>query len=372
MKRSLISQKHRRASAFTLVELLISMTVLAILMLVCTSALDQTQRSWLLARSKVDQFREARIAFETVSRNLAQAELSNYWDYFYAGNGSSEGATSLPEAPSAYVRQSELQFQSGPATRLIGTPASPSRYPGHALFFQAPLGLSRDHPGLGTLLNARGYYVEFDSDETDKPPFIVERGLPLSYRYRLMEYRPPAERSVAGKIPYQGNAIYQKPEDWFRQDISTASRVVAENILLLIASPRVPDAVASAAKRDPWWVAPRYNYNSLDRDNSTVDVEDVRLRSDGSVDQGTQHLLPPLVDLTMVAVDEASAKLWTEKRANQPVSLLLEAEAPFASAARREEDLEKLKVYLTREKLNYRIFTATIAMRQARWDGRAF
>jgi hypothetical protein len=32
--------------------------------------------------------------------------------------------------------------------------------------------------------------------------------------------------------------------------------------------------------------------------------------------------------------------------------------------------MQKLKEYLTREKLNFRIFTATVAMRNARWDGR--
>jgi uncharacterized protein (TIGR02599 family) len=342
------------------------MTAVAILLLVCTSALDQTQRSWLTARSNVDRFREARIAFETISRHLAQAELNTYWDYYYADTRSNEPPEDVSVPPSAYVRFSELQFQSGSAARLIGPVASPTHYPGHAVFFQAPLGLSQNHPGLGNLLNARGYYVEFDSDESDKPAFIVERGLPASYRYRLMEYRPPAERTGSARTPSKGNTIYTKPSDWFRQDISTASRVVAENILLLLVSPRAPQVDSGVAGRSEWSIAPRYDYNSLDCDNSTSNVEDIRLLGDGSADQGTQHLLPPLVQLTMVAVDEESAKRWVEVRQNQPASILHEANALFADVAQQEEDVRKLKDYLTVEKLNHRVFTATIPLRNAR------
>jgi uncharacterized protein (TIGR02599 family) len=361
-----------RTAGFTLIELLISMTVVAILLLVCTSALDQTQDSWLRARSSVDRFREARIAFETVSRHLAQAELNTYWDYYYAETGSNEAPEDVTVPPSAYVRHSELQFHTGSAVDLIGGASSPARHPGHAVFFQAPLGLSQNHPGLGNLLNARGYYVEFDSDEADKPPFIAERGVPLNHRYRLMEYRPPAERTSSGSVSSQGNTIYEKPADWFRQDLRASSRVVAENILLLLVSPRGPETSNSVAGRAPWWIAPRYDYDSLDCDNSSRNLEGIRLHGDGTADQGTQHLLPPIVEIMMVAVDEPSARRWTESRNNQPASILQEAGASFVEVARQSQDLQKLKDYLGQQKLNYRIFSASIALRNARWDGSTF
>jgi uncharacterized protein (TIGR02599 family) len=358
--------------AFTLVELLVAMTAVSILLLVCTSALDQTQDSWLRARSSVDQFREPRIAFETISRHLAQAELNTYWDYYYAETESNEAPEDVSASPSAYVRHSELQFQSGSAPELIGGAAPPSRYPGHAVFFQAPLGLSQNHPGLGNLLNARGYYVEFGSDDADKPPFIVERGLPAKHRYRLMEYRPPAEHSQAAGGSFQGNTIYTKPADWFRQDLSTSSRVVAENILLLLVSPRGPQSSGSVAGREPWWIAPRYDYDSLDCDNSSRNVEGIRMRDDGTADQGTQHLLPPIVELTMVAIDEPSAQRWTESRKNSPVSILQDSGAAFANVVDEVRDMKKLKDYLVQQKLNYHVFTASVALRNARWDGSAF
>ncbi len=370
-KERAISLRSRGRRAFTLIELMLAMSVLAILMLVCTSALDQTQRSWQYARSKVDQFREARIAFETISRNLAQAELNTYWDYYYKETGSYSAPEDISVPPSAYVRHSELQFQSGTAFQLIGPQANPLRYPGHAVFFQAPLGLSLEHPGLGSLLNARGYYVEFGSDETDKPPFIVERGVPNRYRYRLMEYRPPADRGIASKTLFQGNTIYSKPADWFRQDMGTSSRVVAENVLLMVIRPKTPDNVAQTSGRNPWWIAPLYNYNSLDRDNSTMNVENIRMLTNGAVDQGTQHLLPPLVELTMVALDEASAQNWNDSHDDRPVTMLQEAGSPFTDAALYAADMSKLKAYLTDEKVQFRVFTATVALRNARWDSRS-
>ena len=141
---------------------------------------------------------------------------------------------------------------------------------------------------------------------------------------------------------------------------------------MLVISPRVPDSVAEAAKTSPWWIAPRYDYNSLDRDNGTVSVESVRIRSDGSADQGTQHLLPPLLAVTMVAVDEGSASRWIERRGEKAVPIQQESGASFTDAAQYDRDLQRLKDYLTQQKLSYRLFTATVALRNARWDGRAF
>ena len=134
--------------AFTLVELLVSMTVLSILLLVCASVLDHSRRTWSQARARVDQFREARIAFDIITRNLAQAGLNTSGDYHYTETGTNEGPEDNAVPPSAYVRHSELQFQSGTAYQMIGPSASPASYPGHAVFFQAPLGLSVGHPGL--------------------------------------------------------------------------------------------------------------------------------------------------------------------------------------------------------------------------------
>lgn len=358
----------RQARAFTLVELLLATTVTAVLMVVCVSTLDAVQRSVKGVRGKTEQFREARQAFELITKTLSQATLNPYWDYYYSSSGGNQPPVGAVVPPDAYVRQSELQFQLGAADTLLGGQTTPATHPGHGMFFQAPLGLTEGQGRLGSLLNARGFYIQFGDDAADRPPFLVEQPIPLRQRYRLMEYRPPAERT--GRVV--GNAIYQRPADWFRQDLAAASRVVADNIVLLVLSPQVPEQVARATKKTATWIAPQYAYNSLDVDNATPALEKVSISADGVVRQGTQHLLPPVVVVTMVALDEVSAAKWAERNANQPVDLLKEANAPFTRAAAYAEDLLALETWLEGQKLNHETFSTAVVLRNARWDTRTF
>ncbi|QIF05812.1 Verru_Chthon cassette protein C [Roseimicrobium sp. ORNL1] len=354
-------------AAFTLLEIMISTAIVSVLMLVCVSALDQTQKTWKFSQAKVEQYREARLAFEAITRNLSQATLNTYWDYYYQETGTNEPPQDSTVQPGAYVRFSELQFRSGQASNLLGSGATPSDNPGHVVFFQAPLGLSQQYRELGTLLNARGYYVQFGSDVKDRPPFLAEKGVPEKLRYRLMEYRPPAERP---SLSLQGNAVYAKPDTWYQQDRADVSEPLADNIILLLVSPRVSEAMAETANRSATWIAPSYRYNSLDCDNSTITPEKVQILSDGTAVQGTQHLLPPQVQITLVALDEPSAQRFAEQSANRSVDILGEAGAPFAIAADYDRDLSRLKDYLNGRRLNYRVFTSSVTMRSARWDSR--
>lgn len=70
-----------RGAAFTLVEVLLSITVLSLIMTLLVNTLTVTQRVYTGAQSRVEQFREARVAFESITRRLSQATLNTYWDY---------------------------------------------------------------------------------------------------------------------------------------------------------------------------------------------------------------------------------------------------------------------------------------------------
>ena len=365
----------RRGRAFSLVELLLSITVLAILMVVVSMALDQTQKVVHSSKGKAEQFRDARLAFELLTRNLSQATLNTYWDYYYSATGTNQppvGATTV--IPSAYLRQSELQFLTDLTPHLLGqtTSGGPAAHPGHAVFFQAPLGASVSYVGLSGLLNARGYYVEFGDDSLDRPGFLNTSTTPLKYRYRLLEYRPPAEQVSANGVNYVGDAIYNTPSTWYQQNTTNATRVVADNVVLLLLSPQVTPDMAQTAQKTATWIAPNYRYNSLDADNSTPQVDAPTTSGSGAVSQGTQHLLPPLMCVTMVAIDEASAQRWAASRNNQAVDILGESGATFAMAAQYSSDLSLLKTYLTEQKLNYHVFTSTIVLRNAKWDANQF
>jgi len=336
---------------FTLVELLVSMTVLSIIMLVSVSVISQTQKTWMRGSARIEQFREARVAFESITQTLRQATLNTYTTYKYP-NETTIPQTAL-DAPTAYVRHSELQFVTGPAASLL-TGASAEDNPGHAVFFQATLGVSNraEYRSLRDLLCGRGYFVTYGTDLGWRPPHVVEE----RRRFRLMEYRPTAET----------NDIYSvNPGEWFTDALSQITgatdtqndraytRPVAENIIALILSPRVAPADVEAGQ-EPTWIAPGYQYDSSQVQQATAyDL------------QGTQHLLPPIVVVTLVAIDEASARKLQAKYNTSSPPLLQPTQ--FINAEDYNADLRSLEETLINEKLTYRIFSNAIALRNAKW-----
>ncbi len=135
---------------------------------------------WHATVSRLDQFREARVACASLTDRLGQATLGTSWGYSYAGG-----------APSGYARKSELRFRSGSAAAVTGSAAV---RPTHALFFFAPLGRVADaatYGGLSGLLNACGYFVEWNNDSVERPSLLPQSA---SYHFRLMEFVQPSEQ----------------------------------------------------------------------------------------------------------------------------------------------------------------------------------
>jgi uncharacterized protein (TIGR02599 family) len=345
---------RRIKSAFTLVELLVSLAILAVLLTIIAQVLGQVQRVWSGANSKVAQFREARRAMDRITTNLSQATLHTYLQHYYGGaDPFKPPSKTLNTAPLGYVRYSELQFVCGQASALV---AGSGDQIGHAVFFQAPLGGATDitsatgaaFVNLPTALSACGYYVSYGSDTGFRPTFLNQRNHPERERFRLYEYRPPIEsNSIYGDVtvpaanPGVPNpAWYANTADW--------SRPVAENIVYLVCSPK---RVRSDNEGEPRDIAPNYAYNS----------------SPGIVlPQGkTDYQLPPLVEITVVALDEASAKRMAETEGGArslPSGLFTNAtDTDF------RRDVETLETYLNSKKLNYRIFTSTIPIRNSKW-----
>ena len=78
-----VSLANKVRDAFTLIELLVSMAILSLLLLLLAQLLDQVQQAWRYSEGRVSQFREARVAFDIITKNLSQASLNTYWDYEY-------------------------------------------------------------------------------------------------------------------------------------------------------------------------------------------------------------------------------------------------------------------------------------------------
>jgi uncharacterized protein (TIGR02599 family) len=342
--------------AFTLVEVLVSLAVLAVLLTIIAQVLGQVQRVWSSANAKVSQFREARRAMDRISTTLAQATMNTYLQYFYPGpNPFVPPAAQNQAAPLGYVRFSELQFITGPTSKLLG--GSGTQFPGHSVFFQAPLGgeLTVTAGGvtsfvnMPTALSACGYYITYGTDRSFRPAFLNQRSHPERLRFRLLEYRPPIEANTIYKdITLVNNNPGQPDPNWYRET-GTWSRPVAENIIYLVISPKRPVTDDAGDPRD---IASNYEYDSS--------ANGVRL---AQTPQDFQ--LPPLVEVTLIALDEDSARRFAESSGGTP-SLPL---GLFGTAtdARFRSDLQEVEQFFNDQKLNYRIFTATVPIRNSKW-----
>ncbi len=375
----------RMKRAFTLVELMVSMTVLVILMLVVSNFVALVQRTWVRANSNVSQFREARIAFDILTRNISQATLNTYYQNEFDTLANDSVGDTVTKAKN-YIRQSELQFICGPAAGASGVlGGSASTYPGHAIFFQAPLGVTSlvaasgatvaNTESLVNLLCGRGYFVAWGSDEAFRPPFLSAlKTVPTRFRLRLMEYSPTSEKNRIYQASLRPITAHSK--EWFNDAITnvvTASettatrsftRPVAENILALVISPQLETTGSSV---DPTSIAPNYFYDS------TL-VSNPGATSTAAGSQGTRHLMPPMLKVTMVALDGLGGEQLSRDTALQ-AEVVSMAGSLFKSASSYTKDLigttkepGELISLLRKKKLNYRIFTTTIAMKQSRWS----
>lgn len=328
--------------AFTLLEVLVATVVMGTVILVLASVLNQTAQTGNYAKERMDQFRQARNAFEAIGRNLSQAVLNPYWDYVDASGSPRTSANAKSFVPAHYRRQSELRFRSG-----LGLAGGSAANPTHAVFFQAPLGVVDDisaFGGLSELLNTVGYYIEYGSDEELRPDFLngVTNAPAPRYRFRLMEMTEPAEklslfRHTARNISYGGSS-------WFSDPLGNSpipAHVIAENIIALIVLP------ALSPEEDPSGntLAPDYSFDSSNAGDRT-------------------HELPPVVQLTMVAVDEASfARL---NPGIQPPALV--PSGLFRNAASYDQDMKILMNALDEKKIGYRILSTSVPIRGARWN----
>jgi uncharacterized protein (TIGR02599 family) len=328
--------KTRTARAFTLIEVLVSMVILAMILLVITSVIGQAQRTWKSATSRLSQFREARQAFDSVTRNLRQAMVNRYGDYL------PRDSPFTPPPPPGIVSKADLGIRFGPAASLVSGGSSAAELPGSAVIFQAPLGLTAEpeYRLLKSLLCVRGYYVSFGTDQTFMPAGLSSR-LKERFRYRLLEYAPTAET----------NPIYQPgpPDSW--TTISQASgrnalRVVANNIVALILAPTFNSGAVGSTPVELGQPVQNaiYDFNSY---------------ADGTFAQrSTKYRMPASTQVVMVAVDEETSNRMVV--GNKSPDLLRQAGAQFSDPVSLERDVEKLRAYMNAQRYNFRIFSTNV------------
>lgn len=331
----------KRTLAFTLVEVLVSMAVLALILGMLLGITSHTQKTWQRAQAGGEQFQSARAGFERLSRRLSQAVLNTYWDYERNALG----------FPTRYIRQSELRFLSGPG--ITGRTDAE----GHAIFFQTPSGFvsgnaSADLRTLDKLLNTAGFFVVKGLPKTSSLTFLP----PGKDRFRLVEFHEPSEnlsiyRHTSSAPSYTGT-------DWFTDSLGSSgfpenSYIIAENIVALVLLPKLSSNEEEERKNQGKpMLAPTYLYDST------------ATSADASINPKNQ--LPPVVQVTMVAIDEVSAQRLQESGGDE--TLRTKIAGLFSTASQYAADLEDLEAYLNKERIGYKIFTENISIEAARWS----
>jgi uncharacterized protein (TIGR02599 family) len=380
---------------FTLVEVMVSVTILVVLMMIVANFVSLVQRTWVRSNSQVSQFREARLAFDLLTRNLSQATLNTYWENEFENLGNDSAGQVITKAKN-YIRQSELQFVCGPTVGANGLFATGTaqNYPGHGVFFQAPLGVTgfvptsataaADTQNLVNLMCGRGYFVEWGSDESFRPAFLSTlTSVPPRFRLRLMEFSPTAEQNMIYNPDLRPIVSHSKM--WFQGALGNGvtsgtetaanrafTRPVAENILCLVISPQnsvVGTAFAGGASggQTPYSIAPEYAYDSTLVTNPGATI------GTGGV-QGTRHLLPPILRVSMVALDHLAGEQLSSNETLRG-EVISTVGGLFKSASQLQADLDgtptepgALEQFLTSKRLNFRIFTTSISLKQSRWS----
>ena len=335
--------------AFSLLEVLVATSVLVIIMVVIFSMTQQISGAWRSSTAKIEAFQGGRGAFDAMSRQIGLATLNTYYDYFDL-TGKPRGAlASGTFVPHHYGRYSDLHFITGKS--LVTSPAAQV---GHAIFFQAPLGYTDDivnYGGMQTLLNACGYFVVYDKDNS-RPKFLDD-GVTIPkkpadrYRFRLMQFFQPDQRLAV----YSSGAT-----DWFTTPLASASppvRIMAENVVAVILLPKLSKVEESTQGV----LAKDYEYNTRPA---------LLSGTQGKVD----YQLPPVVEVIMVAIDEPSAqRICTTKTApDLGLAALFQTLDPLDPQAQLEKDLDKLTATLRDRHITYRVFRSEVALRGAKWS----
>ena len=331
------------ANSFTIVELLVAMTILSFILVVTLTMVGQMSNVWKKSSSKIESFQGARLAFEAMTRCLSQVTLNTYVDYDDANN------------PQNYLRKSDLQFLSGPA----GGAARGGVLPGvsgcgQAVFFEAPVSTTSTanwstYGAMDSLLNTCGYYVDFTPNNT-VPAFVTA---PNPYRYRLMQLIVPTEtaNSVYPSGPAPATAsdwtTWFASINWFAS-FKAQAIPLADNIILLVVRPQDPSATP------PDINSPSYAY-------------DTTLNATTYPQPQTANQLPPVIQVTMVAIDEPSA-LRLITGSTQPTAITSALSGKFTDTTKYAADLASLVASLDAARIQYRVFSSAVPVLESKWS----
>lgn len=319
--------RFSRRGGFSILEVLVATTVIAMLLGILVAAFNQTLSTFRQTSLKISSFQTARVAFDLMTKTLSQATLNTYWDYYDASGKRRTASNAQTFAPAAYGRASDLPF-------LVQRNA---KY-GQSAFFAAPEMRDRSPQKQDTqgLLNLCSFAVRFGSDQSFRPSAYTGSA---SYRYRLMHAVQPRS---------DGAAIFSHSgADWISA-VTAKELPIATNVIALVVWPRLTVFDQATASNNATLSAD-YLYSSLD----------------GTARQQAQ--LPPVLQVTIVAIDEESASRISQGE-TPPPAIENALENKFQDVTKYDKDLKDLETALAAAKIKYEVFSTAIPIRESKWS----
>ncbi len=364
-----------KRAGFSLLELLVSVTVLLIVMGFLLQVTGGIGEIWKSSSGKISSFQNARSAFASITRTLSRATLNTYNDYVDA-DGNPRYADVSNFKPANFARASELHFLTGPASIVIPQ-ANPAMHPGHAVIFQAPLGVTDDTnlAALNRTVNSVGFFIEYAANDDSLLPAWLEAIFPSEYRFRLVQVVEPTEDLGV----YDSTKESSYTDTWLDafsrtpNNANPRARVLAEDVCLLVFRPRLsPEDEISAAlvigEPEPGdkigsILSPNYHYDSRAW-QSGYPTSRVSPQKRADI---MRNQIPPIVDVAMVSVDRRSLARLDPQSATPPSEFAVPA-GLFTDSSQFEQDLATYSQQLTDASIRHRVFRTSVELQGAKWS----
>jgi prepilin-type N-terminal cleavage/methylation domain-containing protein len=247
-----ISMRQRRA--FTLVELLIAMTILSLVVILLASLLSGVSRAWTSGEQQVETFQDGRAILELMSRELAQAVISP-----------------------------KLQLVQNPTLTGAKQRANSSN-----LFWQ--VGLTATNSGN---LCEVGYFL---AEDTTQHIFQLKRFFVLptdTTNYQIFA-NAPNDKAALWVTIFVGTAAL---------NTTISDRVVALWVLCFDSNGDTIPWLSSAATTNGDTAAAPLQFNSAAHFQPAIPGQSSSFKYTSASSTGQAHLAPATVELTIVTVD---------------------------------------------------------------------
>jgi uncharacterized protein (TIGR02599 family) len=372
-------------------ELMVSISILLVVMVVLLQVTGAVGEIWKTSTGKISAFQNSRSAFASITRTLSQATLNTYNDYVDIGGNYRTSANASTFSPTKFARASELHFMSGPAVSIVPS-ASASLNPGHAVFFQAPLGFSDDEDlsSLNRTLNSIGFYVQYAQVDNSILPLWLQPMLGSRYRFRLVQIVQPTEKfsvytSTAATTNYAAKIAWTNAFAMPTGSLSADQprpRVLAEDVCLLVIRPRLAPqdeetlapqlGVSYNPTTDPGVVgsvlSPNYHYDSRAWDTLYPAGQKVLAAPAPLIRKEiTRNQTPPIIDVALIGLDRRSLNRFDFTSATPPSEFNVPT-GLFTDARNYEQDLQTYSEQLNDARIKHRIFRTSVELQGAKWS----